>query len=324
MSKDNVLVTGSTGFIGSYLSDCLAEQMNTNVICLGRNSINILTNPLCKYVKGDICDFHILENLFQEYEIRKVYHLAGSASVPLSNEYPTIDYENNVLGTYNILNLAVKFKIDKFVFSSSAAVYGNPIYTPIDEGHPLNPISNYGVNKLYGEKLGLCYSNIYDLPFTSVRIFTTYGPKQTRLVIYDLIKKLSRNKEELEVLGTGEEIRDYCYIKDTINALMLIMESDKSIGNVYNLAGGKPIRIKDLVKKIVQILKVDPKINYTSESWKGDVSNFTSDISKIKETFGFQPVYGLDYGLKETIKWFNENELRKQNTGDASSCINVL
>ncbi|MDR3586005.1 MAG: GDP-mannose 4,6-dehydratase [Desulfosporosinus sp.] len=304
-----ILVTGGCGFIGSYLIDELLNNGYRNVTCVdnlsGMNMGSELhLNPICEYIYGDLSDYQFIHSLYKEHKFDVVFHLAANANVPFSDKFPATDFRWNAEGTFNVLNCCLKLGVKKVVFASSAAVYGNPQYTPMDEKHPLDPISNYGITKLYGEKLGMCYFMTYELPFTALRVFNTYGPRQPRYVIHDLIKKIVFNRENLEVLGTGRQIRDYCYIKDTVNAFITVMESNHSVGKVFNVAGGNPTSIKDLANNIVDLLGLKPTITYTGKSWKGDVEEMTADLSKIKTELGFLNNYDLKKGLEETVKWF--------------------
>jgi len=193
------------------------------------------------------------------------------------------------------------------VFASSAAVYGEPKYTPVDEKHPTEPVSPYGISKLAGEKYMLAYFREFGVKSVVARIFNTYGPRQSRYVIHDLIRKLGINQNELEILGTGATIRDYAYVSDTVEALLLIAEKGK-YGDIYNVAGGNPTSIEDLATSILRQLDLVGKteVRYTGESWKGDITRMIADISKIRK-LGFQPKVSMRTGIKNTINWFSYN-----------------
>ena len=309
-----ILVTGGAGFIGSHILDRLVRE-DYEVVCVDNLSGLHITNKIyvpkgVRFIHGDISNYGFIEKVIIDHHIDAIFHVAANANVPYSDDFPMVDFQSNALGTFNLLNLAIKQKVKKFVFSSTAAVYGEPQYTPIDESHPLCPISNYGVTKLYGEKLGMAYHKTYDLDFSALRVFNTYGPRQPRYVLYDLIKKLSTNKNNLDVLGDGTQIRDYSYVENTVDAFMMVFESPKSRGEVYNIAGGQPISIKDLVSKISNLLEVSPQVFYTGMSWKGDIINLTSDISKIETELGYKAVKSFDQGLRDTITWFKAHDFK--------------
>lgn len=317
-SNNKILVTGGSGFIGSHIVDALVEQEGTHIYALDNLSgynldSKLYLNENCEYIYGDISDAEFVDSLFKSKKFDIIFHLAANANVPFSDKNPYTDFRYNAQGSFNILNASLRYSVSKVVYASTAAIYGNPQYTPIDELHPLQPISNYGTTKMYGERLGIAYYHTYGLPFTALRVFNTYGPRQPRYVIYDLVKKLVMNPNKLEVLGTGNQIRDYCYIKDTVKAFILASRKEEAIGEVFNIAGGNPTSIKDLVTRMITILGLNPLITYTGTSWKGDIDILTANINKIKTRLGFEHNYTIDDGMDETIKWFADmNDLGKK------------
>lgn len=307
---DYILITGGSGFIGSHLIDFLINNGYRNVISLDRNKRSpiLYRNSHCTYCEGNIENKQSFESVFYKYPIKYIFHLSGNSNVPLSNEQPYLDFESNALGSLNLFQIAKQFEINKIIFTSSASVYGPPIYCPVTESHPLNPISNYALTKLYGEKMAIAYNNIHNINSSVVRIFSTYGPRQPRYVIYDILKKLSADFTKLEMMGSPDTIRDYIYIQDTVSALYQIMIQDNTNGEVFNLSSGQTISIVDLVKMICSILQIDPVVTFTGTSWKGDIKIFNGDISKLEKYTGFAPKIDLHKGLSETINWFREHE----------------
>jgi UDP-glucose 4-epimerase len=299
----SVVVTGGAGFIGSHLVERLVGE-GAHVTVLDNFQSGTLKNiasvaDSVHVVTGDVRD---MESLTVIADADIVFHLAANASVPLSVENPRYDFETNALGTFNILEASLHSDVKKIVYASSAAVYGEPVYTPIDENHPLQPISPYGVSKLAGEKAGETFKKVYGLPFAAVRIFNTYGPRQPRYVMYDFIKKLKKTPQILEVLGTGEQIRDYCYVSDMVDVFMAVAEKGDSI---YNAAGGVSTSIKKLAELMVAALSPDTEICYTGTSWKGDITTLTADITKLKQ-LGVEPKIPLREGVQKLIQWFEE------------------
>src|SRR6266480_5691268 len=198
LKHKNILVTGGAGFIPSHLVDQLVTLgANLTVIDnLHAGKLNNLKHSLHKinFIQMDIRDYPKVQSITQKQDV--IFHLAANADVPFSVHNPQYDFETNAIGGFNLLNSCLNTNIQKIIFASSAAVYGNAIYTPVDENHPLNPISPYGASKLATEKLGLAYYKTYGLPFTAIRIFNTYGQRQPRYVMYDLLKKLYQNPHE--------------------------------------------------------------------------------------------------------------------------------
>jgi len=307
----NVLVTGGAGFIASHLVDLLVEkEASVTVIDNLKDgkteNLRESKDKIC-FKKVDVRDYEEVEKTIRERDIEIVFHLAANANVPYSVEDPKYDFETNALGTFNVLKSCRDNNIKKIIYASSAAIYGEPVYVPIDEKHPLDPISPYGASKLAGEKLGFAYHATYGIPFVSMRIFNTYGSRQRRYVMFDFLKKLKENPKKLEVLGTGEQIRDYCYVTDTANAFILAAEKKNAVGGAFNIAGGNPITIKELAELMVRILGLEEntEIYYTGKSWKGDIVKLIADIFKIKK-IGFEPKVGLVEGVVKLKDWFEK------------------
>jgi UDP-glucose 4-epimerase len=313
LKRKNVLVTGGAGFIASHLVDLLVEKgaKVTVIDNLKDGKIENLEKSKGKicFKEVDVRDFEGLQEVIKEKEIEIVFHFAANANVPYSVEDPKYDFETNAGGTFNLLKACMDNNAEKILYASTAAVYGEPEYTPINENHPLNPISPYGASKLAGEKLGFAYYHTYGIPFVSMRIFNTYGPRQPRYVMFDFLNKLKNNPHRLEVLGTGEQMRDYCYVTDTVNAFILAAEKENTAGESFNIAGGNPISIRELAEKMVRILGLEgnTEIYYTRKSWKGDIVRLVADISKIKNKLGFEPKVELENGILRLTEYFEKD-----------------
>jgi UDP-glucose 4-epimerase len=307
-SSRRVLVTGGAGFIGSNLVDRLVEE-GARVRVLdnlkeGReeNLKGVLSR--IEFVRGDSRDRAVVERAVEGQEV--VFHLAANASVPESVDDPAYDFETNVVGTHNVLRSVLPGKGARIVFSSSAAVYGPPQYTPVDETHPLEPISPYGGSKLAAERLLISYARTFDLEVAVARIFNTFGPRQPRYVAYDLLMKLKRNPRHLEVLGDGRQRRDYCYISDMVEALMFLGMAPLEEPLVVNISGGQTISIRELVEKILSRLGLaDSDVVYGLPSWKGDIEVLSGDISRLRD-MGFRHRISLEDGLDHMIRWFQD------------------
>lgn len=295
-----ILVAGGAGFIGSHLVDLLVEKGAEVTVVDNLSTGNFVnlrrSGKAITFRQVDILDAHKIAQIVKENQI--IFHLAANADVPRSVKDPKYDFDTNIIGSFNLLKSAVDANIEKFIFASSAAVYGNPIYTPIDEKHQTNPISPYGASKMAIEHLGRAYLNTYGLQFITMRIFNTYGERQPRYVMYDLFKKLYKDSTRLEVLGTGMQLRDYSYVLDTANAFILAAEKAKG-GDIYNVAGGKPTSIRDVVTYILETLDIkDIKVTYTNKSWPGDINILSANIQKIRSELAFKPSITLDIGIK--------------------------
>lgn len=298
------LVTGGAGFIGSHVVDALVDR-GAEVTVLDNLQAGVEENlarsrDAIAFVNGDLRDADTVRRTVRGQDY--VFHLGANASVPNSLRDPRYDFETNALGSFNVLEAAREAGVERVIYASSAAVYGEPQYVPTDEKHPLLPTSFYGQSKLAGERLGIMFHKMFGLGFTAIRIFNTYGPRQPRYVLADLIRKLKRNPRELEVLGTGKQTRDYCFVSDTAAAFVAMAECDKADGEVYNISGGNPVSIRELVAIILEVMGLpDCKVTYTGQSWKGDIDRLEADIGKIRAA-GFTPSVSLREGIRLTIE----------------------
>lgn len=307
LNNDKVLVTGGAGFIPSHLVDLLVESGAKVVVLddLSAGKVENLTQVKndIEFVEGSVLDVDLVDKLVAGS--RFVFNFAANADVPRSVKHPDIDFNTNAVGAFNVFLACRKHEVERVLQASTAAVYGEPDYVPMDEKHPLRPISPYGASKLGAESLLLSYHHTFDLGCTVVRIFNTYGPRQPRYVMYDLFRKLEKDRSQLEVLGTGEQIRDYCYVSDTAAAFLNLALNEKANGEVYNIAGGQPISIAGLVDQIIETLALtDTKVHYTGQSWPGDIKRLMADISKIQGT-GFKPTVNLKDGLRRFAEWID-------------------
>lgn len=309
----SVLVTGGAGFLGSHLVDRLIELGSTVTVIddlsFGKRE-NV--NKRADFVELDIKNYGALKNVVSRVSPKVVYHLAANATTKESAmgwSDPVSDYQINAIGTLNVLMAMADAGLKSHViYASSAAVYGEPEYTPIDEKHPTNPKSPYGVSKLAGEKYMLIYHKECGIPATVLRIFNVYGPRQPRYVMFDLLKKLKRDPSKLKVIGTGEQVRNYCYVSDAIDAFVLAAEKN-AVGEIFNLAGKDVVNIRELVEKILGMLGLSgrTRVSYTGESWRGDILRLVANTLKIRERLGFEPRVPLDEGLSRLMGWFEES-----------------
>ena len=305
-----VLVTGGAGFIGSHLVDKLIDE-GARVSVLDNLSYGKRENlnAAVEFIEADILEYDRMKDAVADKDM--VFHLAACATTNESSmgwNDPLADYQVNAVGTLNALRAITETsRKAKMIYASSAAVYGNPQFTPITEEHPNNPVSPYGISKLAGEKY--CYAYMVEQGVDSVvmRIFNTYGPRQPRYVMFDLMKKLSEDPTRLEVLGTGQQVRDYCYVSDTVDALILAAQKGHS-GDIFNIAGGKAITISDLAEQLVRISGLSDRtsIHFTDKSWKGDIDILMSDTTRINQSLGFIPEVSLEEGMQKLRDWFLE------------------
>lgn len=306
-------MTGAAGFIGSHLCDSLLKK-GLKVTGIDNLSFGNIANIPSdsgnfNFHKLDIRDKKGLSELINRIRPKTVFHLAANASVPLSVKEPEFDFENNALGTVNILEVLRSHQIkSKFILASSAAVYGEPGHQNITENTALKPISQYGLSKLIAEMQCLAYAKDYGLPVVIARLFNSYGPRMPRFVVLDFIKKLKDNPNQLEILGDGKQTRDFTFVSDTVAGLIQCAETGLD-QQAYNVASGKSTSVTELAQALLRILGLKTKIHYTGQSWGGDAQYWKVDISKI-ESIGYRSNISLDEGLKSVLNWF-ENRERK-------------
>lgn len=302
LNNKTVLITGGTGFIGSHLSRELVKR-GYKVIVLGKGCFQKAKFPgKIKFYKADVCSKNLDKIFKKEYPLI-VYHLA--AYLPKSNiEKPAYNVKNiktNVLGTLNVLEACRKYGVKKIIFSSSAAVYGNPLVIPTPENYPAKPTSLYGLAKLASEKLFEVFYKLYNINYVILRYSNVYGPgqkpgKQGSLVA-DFIKKISQD-EQVIVNRSGKQTRDYVYIDDVITANLLAMKTNK-VGT-YNAGSGSETGINEIFYKICKIFGKEIKPHYKSAG-KTEIERSFLKIDKIKKDLRWEPKNSLDAGLKKII-----------------------
>ena len=240
-----VVVTGGAGFIGSNLVDSLIER-KLEVIVLDNLSSgkeeNI--NSKAKFIK---CDVSIDRPMFDGVDT--VFHLAATPQVQYSIENPTDN--NNLHSLINMLNISNKLGVKRFIFSSSSAVYGNPKYTPIDENHPINPLSPYALHKLIGEQYCKLYSDIYTLDTVCLRYFNAYGDRMSNTGAYksviSVFKEQKTQNQPLNIVNDGEQKRDFVHVEDIIQANILSALNSRNFkGEIYNVGTGDAYTVNEI------------------------------------------------------------------------------
>jgi UDP-glucose 4-epimerase len=295
-----ILVTGGAGFIGFHLTkkllDLGADVTIYDNLSSGKME-NVKDNLKAKFIKGDILD---LRQLLGTEKFDLIYHLAAQVVVPYSMENPTVDFDTNARGTLNVLEKARKDKT-RLVFASSAAVYGNPTKFPTAEEYGFHPFSCYGLSKVVGEEYSQIYTLQYGTEITIVRFSNVYGSR-CHGVINDFLDKLQKNPAKLEIIGTGQQARDFVHVSDIAEALA--RTADKSaVGKIFNLGFGETTKIIDLAKMMLKILNLTEKtkVTTTGQSWQGDIDTIWFDITKAKKELSWTPKIRLEDHLRTLI-----------------------
>jgi len=304
-SNKKVLVTGGAGFIGSHLAEQLAFQ-GAHVVVLDNLLSGKLTNlkfilPSIEFIKGDVRSY---DNCLRAVSgVDTIFHLAAHISVPESTKNPELCFDINIHGTENILEAAANSGVKNFVFSSSAAVYGdrNDFCKEQDE---LNPQSPYADSKVEGERLCRDYAKVYGMSTVSLRYFNVYGERQNpdseySAVIAKFTHMLKRN-QPITIFGTGRQTRDFIEVARIVEANILMGIQPEMNGDVFNIATGTSINILDLVDKIKNQLKIQPiSINFMPAR-SGDIMNSRADCSKYKKFTSEISTFGLESNNKTT------------------------
>ena len=315
-----ILVTGAAGFIGSHLCERLLAEKHQVVGIdnfdpfydhqIKRANLNaFLHHNNFEFFQTDIRDADELHQMWNSKckNIDAVAHIAAKAGVRPSIEDPTGYEQTNVLGTMNLLNLAVKNdKIPKFIFASSSSVYGNNTKLPFSEDDRAdNPISPYAATKRAAELIAHSFHKIYELPVTALRFFTVYGPRQRPdLAIHKFTAHILRN-EPIEVFGSTSTSRDYTYIDDVIDGTVAAIERCEGF-EIINLGSETPISLAEMIKTIEDVTKHKAKVKKLPQQ-PGDVQQTYADINKAKKLLGYEPKVMFHRGIEIFVEWWKDN-----------------
>lgn len=297
MTKNKVLITGGAGFIGSHIVEKLLEN-NYNVIIidnLSSGSIeNIPNSDTLKFYQLNI-EKDDLELVFQKETPDHVIHLAAQTSVNFSISHPYYDANMNVMASIKLLELCKKYNIRKFITASSAAIYGNPKYLPIDENHPTEPMSQYGLSKLTMEK----YIKLSGIPYIIFRFSNAYGPRQKSSKesgVVAIFNNAMKNNEPINIYGDGEQIRDFIYVEDIANICIKAINSNVE-NEIINFSTNKGVSLNQLFKVMKSLYNYTLNANYLPERI-GDIKNSILSNDKAYNLLKFTNYTKLEKGLE--------------------------
>ena len=300
-----ILITGGAGFIGSNVCDEYSSQGH-DVIVLDNlsNSSGEFVNNNCKFYKNDIYSDN-LEYLFKENKIDVVNHQAAQIDLRDSVVNPIKDLRINIEGSLNLLQLAVKYKVKKFIFASSGgAAYGEQAQFPAPEDHVIQPLSPYGISKTTIEKYIFFYKNYYDLNYILLRYANVYGERQGNSgeggVVSVFMKNIISNKTSY-INGDGTNTRDYVYVKDVAAANIKALEC--TVSDVFNISTASETNTNLLAELIMKVSGTDATFLHR-DAVKGEQLRSCLDNSKAESKLGWKPKYKLEEGLKNTYEWF--------------------
>ena len=312
--KETILVTGGAGAIGSRLVKDLVQAHRVLVVDdLSSGWFDNLRGLPVEFWRGSVTDEELLNEVFAENPT-VVFHLAANFANQNSVDYPQKDLLVNGLGTLKVLEFARKAKVKRFVYTSSSCVYDN-FNEPIREdmvGEALD--TPYAISKLNGEHYVRFFHEYHRMPTAVLRLFNSYGPGEYpgkyRNVIPNFIY-MAMNGQKLTITGTGEETRDYTYVDDTIQALKLCMIRDEAVGQIFNTGTGIETSMNRFLDCLRSVLQSEIAVEYQPRRDWDSITRRCSDIGKISRVLGYKTTVDLETGLRRTVDWFHQNDIRR-------------
>ncbi|MEM2517818.1 MAG: NAD-dependent epimerase/dehydratase family protein [Candidatus Bathyarchaeia archaeon] len=307
-----VFITGGAGFIGSHLVDRLCEMGKDVVVFDNLSSGNIenikkwLNAPNFKFIRGDL--LYLEEVIKPIIGCETVFHLAANPEVRVSSENPKIHYEQNILATFNLLEVVRKVgHVKTLVFTSSSTVYGDAEIIPTPEDYaPLKPISTYGASKLAAEALISAYANMYGFKAIIYRLANIVGLRSQHGVIHDFIKKLNENPKRLEILGNGTQKKSYLHVKDCIDAILIGLEASNGKVSVFNIGSEDQIIVKEIADIVCAKMGLK-NVRYVftggvngGRGWRGDVKVMLLSVERLK-SLGWKPKLNSRQAVERTV-----------------------
>ncbi|HZX48782.1 MAG TPA: NAD-dependent epimerase/dehydratase family protein [Nitrospirota bacterium] len=312
------LITGGAGFIGSNLSRRLLNLgakvtlVDSLIPEYGGNMFNIADiADLIHLNISDVRDEHSMKYLVKGHDI--IFNLAGQTSHMDSMHSPHTDLEINCRAQLSILEACRHSNPDiKVVFASTRQIYGKPDYLPVDEKHPIRPVDVNGINKMAGEWYHILYNNVYGIRTCALRLTNTYGPRMrimdARQTFVGIWVRLLLEGRSFEV-WEGHQLRDFNYVDDCVDALLLAAEREEANGQVFNLGDRNPVSLLELADLLVEL---HGSGSYTVHSFpadrkKIDIGDYYSDFGKYESVVGWVPKVDLRTGLEKTLKFYRDN-----------------
>jgi NAD dependent epimerase/dehydratase len=314
MSSKKILITGSTGFIGSHLTEYLVEK-GFSIIAFDRynsnNNWGWLENSDYKndfqVILGDIRDYDSVSKAMVGCDA--VFHLAALIGIPYSYISPLAYIRTNIEGTYNVLEAAKNLNMEQVLVTSTSETYGTAQYVPIDEKHRLLGQSPYSASKIAADQLAISYYKSFEMPVKLIRPFNTYGPRQSaRAIIPTIISQLLNRKTEIE-LGCLFPTRDLTFVQDTCAGFEEIYKSNSLIGEVTNIGMKAEISIGDLAQLIAETMNIPLIIKSSEERIRpenSEVERLLCDNTKLLKHTSWKPNYTLAEGIAEVVEWMNK------------------
>lgn len=315
LTRKQFLVTGGAGFIGSHLVECLLAQRPAKVVVVDNfdefydpqikraNVADHVNNQAYLLVKADIRDYAALKQIFAEHHFDAIIHLAAKAGVRPSVSEPRDYAEVNINGTMNLLELAERNGVRKFVFGSSSSVYGPAATPPFKEDAPLAPISPYAATKASGELLAHTYSHLYGMQVVCLRFFSVYGARQRPDLAIHKFARMIASRSPIPVYGDGLAERDFTYIDDIMQGVMAAIEYDATPFEVINLGESQTVTVNRMIEMLEEALGRKAVIERCPPQ-PGDMPLTHADIAKARKLLGYQPTTPIETGIRKFAEWF--------------------
>jgi len=320
LKNKSVLVSGGAGFIGSHLVDRIIKEEPENLVVVDNFSLGKLSNledakknyPNLKIYNQDATDYERMRRIMEEESIEVVFNLA-IVPLPVSLEKPKWTYEHNVAITSTYCELLRNDFFKTLINFSSSEAYGTCLYAPMDENHPLNPMTPYAASKASADHLLLSYYRTFGIDAAIVRPFNNFGPRQNdksyAAVIPITIRRILSGEAPV-IYWDGEQSRDFIYVANTADGTIEVYNHKNTRGKVINIASGKDITINTVVKTIAKLLNCDKPIVY-KEKRPGDVRRHIANTFLARDLLNFKPKISFEEGMKLTIEWY-KNLYKKQ------------
>jgi len=315
-SKENILVTGGAGFIGSHLCERLLKE-GAHVVCF--DNFDSFYDPNIKIknvgglvrkfpgqfelVAGDIRNREQLQEVFKKNRLDRVVHLAARAGVRPSISDPLLYQDVNIRGTIILLEACREFGTKEFIFASSSSVYGESQKVPFSEDDlDTQPISPYGVTKRTGELLCYTHHHLHGMNIACLRIFTAYGPRQRPEMAIHKFTRLTDQGRKIPIYGDGSSRRDYTYVDDLIDGILATIHRHRGF-EIYNLGESQTTSLNELIQLIEEALEKKAKIERL-ELQPGDVSLTFANVHKARQMLGYEPKVNMKEGIKRFVEWY--------------------
>ena len=319
--KSKILLTGGAGFLGSHLDDELVQRYD--VVILDDLSGGFASNipPQAQFVQGSILDNQLIESLFKRHRFRYVYHLAAYAAEGLSHFIKRFNYENNLIGSVNLINASVNHTVECFVFTSSIAVYGEN-QVPMHEKMIPQPEDSYGISKLAVEQELKVSHRLFGLDYVIFRPHNVYGERQNlgdpyRNVIGIFMNQIMQGLP-LRIFGDGKQTRAFSYVKDVVPMIADAPQNRDAYGNIFNVGADVAYSVYELAVHIGSTMGVNPDILY--EEARKEVTHAYASHEKLRGYFTCPPQTSLTEGLKRMASWAKEMGARR---GQAFSAVEI-